>query len=90
MTLDSTPRCIDAIRQAEQRHGRPTELGKLDIIVTPTDGQSPDMIRRYQDLGVDCVVALPADVDRDHHHAPVPLHDILRTIETLAAGVDQL
>ena len=44
MTLDSTTRCIDAIRQAEQRHGRPTELGKLDIIVTPTDGQSPDMI----------------------------------------------
>ncbi len=75
------------IDQVIREDGRPEELGDLEVIVTPVDGQTPDNIRRYEELGVDCVVALPGDVDRADRHRPVPLDETLRTIETLAAGV---
>ncbi len=73
------------------RHeGRPDELGDLEIIVTPIDGQTPDQVRRYEELGVDCLVALPGDVtDRSQRHRPVPIDEILRTIETLSALIDK-
>jgi probable F420-dependent oxidoreductase len=88
MTLDRTSEALEIIRHTERRYGRPPELGPLEIIVTPRDGQDVDNLLRYRDLGVDCVVALPADVARDKHHAPVPIDGILRTIASIASVVD--
>jgi probable F420-dependent oxidoreductase len=84
MTLDRVSEASDVIRRTEQRYSRPPELGPLEIIITPRDGQDRDTLLRYQDLGVDCVVALPANADPDKQHAPAPLDGILRTIDSLA------
>jgi probable F420-dependent oxidoreductase len=44
-------RCIEGLRAAEREHGRPPELGPLEISVTPAASISADTVRRYADLG---------------------------------------
>ena len=65
---------------------RPEDLGPLDLTVTPVDGHTPDDLRRYEEIGVDRVVMMPGEVDPAFRHRPVPLPEILATIETTADG----
>jgi probable F420-dependent oxidoreductase len=52
LDVDATAGCIASLREAERRHGRPAELGPLEISVTPRGRLDPDTARRYADLGV--------------------------------------
>lgn len=85
MTVELMGEWVEAIRQAHEEHERPAELGRLQIYVTPVDGHDRATLARYEELGVDCVVALPQAADRERRHEPVAESDILRTIDDLAS-----
>jgi probable F420-dependent oxidoreductase len=48
----ATAQCLDGLRAAERTHGRPSELGPLEISVTPAASLNAETVRRYADLGV--------------------------------------
>jgi probable F420-dependent oxidoreductase len=54
-----TARSLAELREAEQRHGRPAELGDLEITITPPPGFDADMARGYEEVGVDRLVLQP-------------------------------
>jgi probable F420-dependent oxidoreductase len=49
---EQTAGAVTALREAENRYGRPAELGDLEITITPPAGFDLDMARRYADVGV--------------------------------------
>jgi probable F420-dependent oxidoreductase len=51
-----TAQCLAGLRQAQAQHGRPANLGGLDITVTPSERLSPETVQRYADLGVQRLV----------------------------------
>jgi len=55
-TLDSTESAIAKLQQAVADGGRPEELGEVQISVSPAEPVDRDLIRRYEDLGVDRLV----------------------------------
>ena len=61
---------VEALRVARDRYSRPTELGELEISVTPRGPVTADSLRAYTDAGVDRLIVYPlpvedeADVDR--------------------------
>jgi len=73
---DATARCIDGLRAAERRNGRPAELGPLEISVTPTGKLDHDAVRRFADLGVHRLIVSR----RGRSEA-----DLLATVEHIAA-----
>jgi probable F420-dependent oxidoreductase len=52
LDLEATAACIASLRKTEKRHGRPPELGELEISVTPRARLDRDTVRRFEDLGV--------------------------------------
>jgi probable F420-dependent oxidoreductase len=57
---DRTTHALAGIAEALKRYNRPQELGKLEISVTPPSGMiTLDDAKRYADLGVDRLIALP-------------------------------
>ena len=58
LDVDTTQRCVEALREAAKSVDRPAELGELEISVTPRVGLDRDTWRRYEDLGVDRVIPL--------------------------------
>ena len=48
----ATAACLDGLRAAEREHGRPSELGTLEISITPAASVSAETVRQYADLGV--------------------------------------
>jgi probable F420-dependent oxidoreductase len=52
LDLDAARACIEGLREAEKRYGRPAGLGELEISVTPRARLDLDTVRRFQDLGV--------------------------------------
>lgn len=63
LDLEQTAEALAALRAARARHGRPAELGELDITVTPPGGVDLDTARRYADLGVHRLVYQPHTMD---------------------------
>jgi probable F420-dependent oxidoreductase len=60
LDLDQTAHALAGIAEALKRYDRPQELGKLEISVTPPSGMiALDDAKRYADLGVDRLIALP-------------------------------
>jgi probable F420-dependent oxidoreductase len=56
----SVERALAEIAELHKRYDRPQALGKLEISVTPPEGLiTLDDVRRYADLGVDRLIALP-------------------------------
>ncbi len=47
----ATAKCLEGLRAAEREHGRPAELGPLEISITPAAGISAETVRQYADLG---------------------------------------
>ncbi|HEX4216164.1 MAG TPA: LLM class F420-dependent oxidoreductase [Candidatus Dormibacteraeota bacterium] len=85
LTVEETGECLRGLREAAERCERPTELGGLEVTVTPVGPFDRDSVRRFEELGVDRLVLLPnPDATRGHRHDPVPIDDILRTIDTIA------
>ncbi len=58
LDLDSTATCVTRLRKAQQQVDRPSDLGELEISVTPSVPLDADSVRRFQDAGVDRLVAL--------------------------------
>ena len=48
----ATAQCLDGLRAAAEAHGRPAELGPLEISVTPAASPNAETVQRYADLGV--------------------------------------
>ena len=58
LDLDATARCVQGLWRAQQQVERPAALGELEISVTPSVPLDADNVRRFQDLGVERLVAL--------------------------------
>jgi probable F420-dependent oxidoreductase len=61
---DLTPQGVlefkEKLRKASDKHGRPEELGPLEVTVTPAQGAvSPHVFEQYQEVGVDRLVIYP-------------------------------
>ncbi len=79
------PRRLDALRQLAGEHERPTDLGALEITVTPTGQLDRGIVERYEDLGVDRLVLLPQpDASSARKHRPVSPDQIKRNIDWIA------
>lgn len=79
---------VDAIRADAERYERPVDLGRLELTMTPVGPFDRGVAEWYEELGIDRLVLLPRpDVSRDRRHEPVPLDEILQTIDTLATTV---
>ena len=60
---DATATTLAALAAAEQRHGRPPELGDLEITITPPPDCDAAMARRYAEVGVHRLVVQPRTSD---------------------------
>jgi probable F420-dependent oxidoreductase len=65
LDVDATQKQLVGLREAEQQAGRPSELGTLEISVTPGVPLDRDTVRRYQDLGVDRLIPLSTERTAD-------------------------
>jgi hypothetical protein len=63
LDVEQTARDIEALREMEQRYQRPTELGRLEVSVTPL-GYDIDSatVERYATIGVDRLILCPQPV----------------------------
>ena len=59
LDYDGTQNCIEGLSEAGARYDRPTELGRLEITVTPLVRPTPEMVERFAEMGVDRLVLLP-------------------------------
>jgi hypothetical protein len=79
------PRCVEALQRVAAEHERPSELGRLEITVTPTGPLDRSAVGRYEELGVDRLVLLPQpDSDPACKHRPVRPDQIKRNIDSIA------
>ncbi len=63
MSLEQTAEALAGLREAADRHGRPAELGELEITITPSETIDVDTARRYRDLGVHRLALQPTDLE---------------------------
>ena len=56
--LDATAAMLGNLEQTAKRVERPTELGRLEISVTPPGPVDADTARRFEDLGVDRLILM--------------------------------
>jgi probable F420-dependent oxidoreductase len=83
------PRTIERLDRIAAEHERPERLGSLEITITPTGPLTRAVVEHYEQLGIDRLVLLPQpDTDSARKHRPVPLDQIKRNIETVAAELD--
>jgi probable F420-dependent oxidoreductase len=61
LSVDDTQACVSALRDAEKKTGRPAELGRLEISVTPPGYEVPDgkTVDAYAGAGVDRLIVRP-------------------------------
>jgi probable F420-dependent oxidoreductase len=55
-TLASTANALEAIRQNLEALGRPAGRARIQVSVTPSEPVDRDLVRRYEDLGVDRLI----------------------------------
>jgi alkanesulfonate monooxygenase SsuD/methylene tetrahydromethanopterin reductase-like flavin-dependent oxidoreductase (luciferase family) len=87
-TVEWANEAIDVITSELKQSNRPSDLGELEITMTPIGPFDGDIREQYESLGVDRLVFLPAlDAPAGRRHDPVPVDDILRTIDRVAAAM---
>jgi probable F420-dependent oxidoreductase len=85
-TLEWAKEAMSVITAELEQRDRPTELGPLEITMTPVGSFDRSVREQYESLGVDRLVFLPSiDAPAGRRHEPVPVDDILRTIDRLAS-----
>jgi probable F420-dependent oxidoreductase len=57
LDLEAARKCIEGLRIACERHGRPFE--EIEVSITPKAVADGDLVRRYEDLGVRRVIVAP-------------------------------
>lgn len=85
LTTEKTKQHVEALRRAAEQYGRPEELEKLEISVTPVGPFDQRSVEAYAAAGVDRLVLLPkVDATHAERHSPVPLDELLRSIERVS------
>jgi probable F420-dependent oxidoreductase len=85
-TVDWASEAMTVITSELEQQERPAGLGPLEITMTPVGPFDRTIRAQYESLGVDRLVFLPGlDAPPDRRHVPVPVDDILRAIDHLAA-----
>ena len=85
LDLAGTRQCTDELRKLAEQHGRPAELGRLELTVTPVGTLDEATVSQYAELGIDRLVLLPQpDAARSRRHAPVPADRIKRNVDDVA------
>jgi probable F420-dependent oxidoreductase len=66
---------------------RPESLGALELtVISPDNRLDPAHVEVYSELGIDRLICLPGlDVPRDRRYHGIPIDDVFRTIDHLAA-----
>ena len=59
LALEATKGCLAGLALAAAENHRPTDLGQLEISVTPRMRPSAEMVQQFAELGVDRLVLLP-------------------------------
>lgn len=83
-TVDWAHEAMDVIMSELDQSDRPSELGPLEITMTPVGPFDSAVREQYEALGVHRLVFLPG-LAAARRHDPVPVDDILRTIDRLAS-----
>ena len=84
-TLEWAGEAMSVITAELAKCDRPAQLGALEITMTPIGSFDRGVREQYESLGVDRLVFLPRlDAPAGQRHDPVPVDDILRTIDRLA------
>ena len=66
LDVDATARCLGGLKEAAQQVERPSDLGKLEISVTPKGKLDADTVRQFADLGVERLIPFkPAKAEAD-------------------------
>ena len=85
-TVEWAHEAMDVIMSELDQSDRPSELGPLEITMTPVGPFDSAVREQYEALGVDRLVFLPGlDAPAARRHDPVPVDDILRTIDRLTS-----
>ena len=58
MDVAAAKGCIERLGAAQSRWGRSDELGELEISVTPRGKVTPDLVKKFADIGVHRLIAL--------------------------------
>lgn len=59
LDVDGARTCIDGLRAVAADHDRPSELGDLEISVTPRGRPTPELVEQFAELGVDRLILMP-------------------------------
>jgi alkanesulfonate monooxygenase SsuD/methylene tetrahydromethanopterin reductase-like flavin-dependent oxidoreductase (luciferase family) len=65
VSVEAAGECLKGLEKARSRADRPSELGRLEISISPPFGTSSEDLRRYEDLGVDRLVPIGFIGDAD-------------------------
>ena len=85
-TPDWASQAMSTIANEIEQQGRPGHLGPLNVTMTPVGPFDRYVREQYEELGVDRLVFLPGITPSPRkRHLPVPIDDILRNIDRLAA-----
>jgi len=85
--LETTAASIAGLKQAAEECQRPTELGELEITITPPGPVDLDTVNRYEDLGVTRLVLLRGFEDMAATPNADGLDEMLRHIEDTAVDL---
>jgi probable F420-dependent oxidoreductase len=85
--LDATRAARRALDRDLSELDRPPSLGPFDFtVISPGNRLDREQVDGYRELGVERLVVLPGlDVPRERRYHAVPIDDIFRTIDHLAA-----
>lgn len=87
-TVEWAKEAMAVITSELDKSDRPPALGVLEITMTPVGPFNRKMLEQYEEVGVDRLVFLPGlDPPAGRRHDPVPIDDILRTIDVVASTV---
>ena len=84
-TLESTRSAIEAMNRGMADLDRPLRLGRIQVSVTPSEPANRDLVRRYEDLGVDRLILVRDFRDVGGIPHPERAADVLRFISEAPA-----
>ena len=80
-TLESTGSAMDTLSRGMAELDRPAHLGRIQVSVTPSEPVDRDLVRRYEDLGVDRLILVRDFRDVGGTPNPERADDVLRFID---------
>lgn len=87
-TVEWATEAMKVITSELEHSDRPAELGALEITMTPVGRFNRETVEQYESLGVHRLVCLPdLDAPAGRRHEPVPVDDILRTIDKVVSTI---